>query len=143
MTTLLKFNPAQKNGINTLLDNFLKEVPVYTQENKNSPSVNITETREAFEMEINAPGRIKESFSINLDKNLLTVSYKPEATESKKEGRPIRKEFNTGTFSRSFTLDEKLISDGAIQAKYENGILFISLPKKEDVKQAARQIEIQ
>src|SRR5688572_9369002 len=82
--------------------------------------VNITETTNAYVLEMNAPGRNKEDFKINIEKNLLTVSFEKKE-ESKVEGtNSIRKEFTFESFKRSFSLDEK-IDVSNIQAKYENG----------------------
>ncbi len=91
-------------------------------------------------MEFNVPGRNKEDFKLNIEKDLLTVIY-----EKKEETQPyktIRKEFVFSSFKRSFSLDEKINAE-AIEAKYENGILKVYLPKKEEVKIAPKQISIQ
>jgi HSP20 family protein len=103
--------------------------------------VNITETTNAYVLELNAPGRNKEDFKINIEKNLLTVSFEKKE-ESKVEGtNSIRKEFTFESFKRSFSLDEK-IDVSNIQAKYENGILKIDLPKKEQAVEEPKQITI-
>jgi HSP20 family protein len=105
------------------------------------PAANVYETKYGYQLELNVPGRNKEDFNINLEKDLLTVSF-----EAKKENKPegittVRREFSVKSFKRSFSLDEK-IDVTNIQAKYENGILRIELPKKEEVKQEPKQITI-
>jgi HSP20 family protein len=102
------------------------------------PPANIKETSSTYELEVNAPGRNKEDIKINLEKGLLTVSYEQKQEEEKL----IRKEFNYQSFKRSFSLDDKINAE-AIEARYENGILKVSLPKKEEVKPAIKQIQIQ
>ena len=105
--------------------------------------VNISESENAYNLELAAPGRSKEFFSLNVEKNTLTISY-----EEKKEGtedntlKSIRKEFSTPSFKRSFTLDEKINAE-TIEAKYENGILKVTLPKKAEAKPEVKQINIQ
>lgn len=104
--------------------------------------VNITESDNGYNLAFNVPGRNKEDFKINVDKGLLTVSYEKKEEAETKELKSVRKEFSFQSFKRSFTLDEKINAEG-IEAKYENGILKVFLPKKEEVKIAPKQISIQ
>ena len=109
--------------------------------NGGSVAANVTETNDAFILELNTPGRSKDDFKINVDKDLLTVSFEKKE-EQKTEGvNIVRREYSFNSFKRSFTLDEK-IDAGNIQAKYENGILRIELPKKEQVKAEPKTISI-
>jgi len=104
--------------------------------------VNITESDNGYNLEFNAPGRNKEDFKINVDKGLLTVSYEKKEQAETNELKSIRKEFSYQSFKRSFSLDEKINAEG-IEAKYENGILKVFLPKKEEVKVAPKEIAVQ
>jgi HSP20 family protein len=135
--------PVNKNFIN-VFDELFGAFPVNpantTTANANAP-VNITENELGYHLQFNVPGRNKEDFKINLDKGLLTVSYEKKEQEENKEIKSIRKEFALHSFKRSFSLDEKVNAEG-IEAKYENGILHITLPKKEEVKIAPKQISI-
>ena len=89
------------------------------------------------------PGREKSDFKIQVDKNILTISQeKKENTETAGEVRQVRKEFGLKTFKRSFTLDEKIDVEGIV-AKYENGILKLTLPKKEVAKPRQIKVEVQ
>lgn len=106
-----------------------------------SVAANVSETPQAYVLELNVPGRNKEDFRINIDKDLLTISYEKKE-EQKVEGvNSVRREFNFNSFKRSFSLDERIDTDN-IQAKYENGILKIELPKKEQVKEEPKTIAI-
>ena len=78
---------------------------------------------------------------INVDNGLLTISYEKKESVEQKAYKTIRKEFNYRSFKRSFSLDEKINTAG-IQAKYENGVLLVLLPKKEEVKSAPKQIAV-
>lgn len=104
-------------------------------------AVNIHETTDAFHLELNAPGRSKEDFIIQVDKGLLTISYEKKEGSEEKSYKTIRKEFTYKSFKRSFSIDEQINADG-IQARYENGVLKLLLPKKEEVKNAPKQIAI-
>ena len=104
----------------------------------NKPAANIQETDEAFELDLAIPGLNKEDVKINLEKNVLTISAESTADESGYS----RREFMYNTFSRSFSLP-KTINVEKIVAKHENGILRISLPKKEKEKvKLSREIKI-
>ena len=104
-------------------------------------AVNIHETTDAFHLELNAPGRSKEDFTIQVDKGLLTISFEKKEGSEEKSYKTIRKEFTYKSFKRSFSIDEQINADG-IQARYENGVLKLFLPKKEEVKNAPKQIAI-
>ena len=100
------------------------------------PAVNIRETNEAFEVEMAAPGMKKNDFKIELEGNLLTISSETSNQTEEKEGdRYSRREFSYFSFQRSFTLAKDVLDAEKIKAKYENGILHLSIPKKEEAKQ--------
>jgi HSP20 family protein len=104
-----------------------------------TPAVNIKETDKSFELELAAPGLEKKNFKVELKEDKLTISSVHENTmEEKQETESFsRREFNYHAFTRSFVLPEKLIDKDAISASYDNGILKVSVPKKE--KAAANQ----
>jgi HSP20 family protein len=103
--------------------------------------VNIIETAEAYHLDMVAPGREKADFSISLDKNLLTISY-TKKEEVKEEGKKlIRKEFSLQSFKRTFTLSQQ-VDATKISATYVNGILTVTVAKKEVVTVAPTTIEI-
>ena len=109
----------------------------------NTPAVNVKETTEGFQVELAAPGLVKEDFNIELDNDLLIISSeKKSESESEEKGKYTRKEFSYTSFKRSFTLPETA-NVNKIEASYENGMLLIKLPKKEEAKvQPKRLIEI-
>ena len=106
--------------------------------------VNIKETGKSFELEVAAPGMDKKNFKVELTEDRLTISSVQENTEEKTEaGSYTRKEFTCQAFSRSFILPKKLIDKDAITAAYENGILNVRIPKKEEaVVHKNREIQI-
>ncbi|MCZ2100942.1 MAG: Hsp20/alpha crystallin family protein [Chitinophagales bacterium] len=107
------------------------------------PSVNITEDNDKLTLEVAAPGMDKKDFNISIDKDQLIISAEKEnQTEEKEEGQWTRKEFNYASFKRSFHLGDGINID-KIDANYENGILKLVLPKKEEAKEKApKMIEI-
>lgn len=105
------------------------------------PSVNIKETKDEFLVELAAPGMTKEDFSIELNNDVLTI--KSEQLEQRENEDYTRREFNYSTFQRSFNLNKQVVNDAKIKACYADGILKLSLPKKEEAKEKpARRIEI-
>ncbi len=106
----------------------------YSTTNTTLPSVNIKEDEEAFHVEMAAPGLEKKDFKVELNNNMLTISSeKEEEHEENEDEQFTRKEFNYQSFNRSFTLPETVESN-KIKAKYENGILKVDIPKKEEAK---------
>jgi len=101
------------------------------------PAVNIKETKNDFEVEMAAPGMKKEDFKVEVDGNTLTISS--ERSEQREENNGdekfSRREFSYQSFQRSFSLPKDVVDDDNIQASYENGVLKLRIPKKEEAKQ--------
>ena len=143
MTMVKLHSPAQKH-INNIFDELFNDLPAFgkTVNNLFSPAVNILETNDAYHLEVNAPGRQKEDFTVSVDKGLLTIGYEKKEETKSNDVKVVRREFNAQSFKRSFTVDEKINTE-AIQAKYENGLLKLLLPKKADKQQPVKTINIQ
>ena len=107
------------------------------------PAVNVSENETAFSLEVVAPGFAKGDFKLHVDEDMLTISSEAEEKHEEKEGeRMIRKEYRRSAFSRSFTLPE-IVDAEKISATYQDGLLQVSLPKKEVVeKQSKREIAV-
>lgn len=127
---------------NSIFEELFNEFPARVESKLHAPAVNIHETENAYEMELNVPGRKKEDFKINLENGLLTISFEKKEEISSNTAKTLRREFSFQSFKRSFNLDETVDADN-IQARYENGILFLTLPKKEQAKPARKEINIQ
>ena len=145
--TLVKFNnrPASKS-FNNFFEDFFQELPSILPEASlnwsNSVPVNIKETKDAFEVSLVAPGFDKADFKVNLENNLLTITAEHKGEENVEDEKMVRREYRFRSFSRSFTVDENIDAE-KIDAKYINGVLALNLPKKVEVKAAAKQITIQ
>lgn len=108
------------------------------------PSVNIKENTESFEVEVAAPGMEKQDFEITLEGNTLTISSTRKNNTEDRQENYVRREFSYQSFRRSIELAENIVDEEHIQAKYENGVLKLTIPKSEKAKkQAPRIIEIQ
>ncbi len=108
------------------------------------PAVNIKETEDSYEVEMAAPGMKKEDFRIELDNNMLTISSeKTEEHEENGKEKYSRKEFSYQSFQRSFNLPKEVVDEEKIEAHYKNGVLLLTIPKKEQAKQRPpRKIQI-
>jgi HSP20 family protein len=115
----------------------------FSSTNTTLPAVNVRETENEYELEVAAPGMKKDNFKINLDKDQLTISSEWKGEKKEKDGDYTRKEFSYQSFQRSFTIPEHLVDGEKISAKYNDGILRVILPKKEEAKpKPAREIKI-
>ena len=142
MTLVKVNNRPYGNFFGDLLNEFPGVVKSFGQDVFQFPETNIHETPDAYHLELNVPGRLKEDFKIQVDQNLLTISFeKKEEAPASEDYKTIRREFTYKSFKRSFSVENSVDVNG-IQAKYENGLLKVLLPKKDEVKQGARQINI-
>ena len=106
------------------------------------PAVNISEHKHEYLVSLAAPGMKKDDFKIDIDSNILTISSEKEENREEKEEKFTRKEYNYSSFTRSFTLPDE-VNREKIEAKYENGILQIVLPRKEEAKKGvSKQIAV-
>ena len=115
----------------------------FSTTNSTIPSVNIKETDDTFEVEVAAPGMEKKDFNITLDGTLLTIASQKESNSETKEDSYTRREFSYQSFQRTFELPKQVVDEESINARYENGLLHITIPKREEAKRKApRMIEI-
>lgn len=143
--TVVKFS----NQIPSLFERFLENAffnwsnENYSSTNTTLPAVNIKEDKDGFEVEMSAPGFEKSDFKIELNNNVLTISSEKKIeNETKEDQQFLLREFSYQSFHRSFTLPEIVESD-KITAQYQNGILSIYIPKKEEAKpKPVKRIEI-
>jgi HSP20 family protein len=148
--TLVKRNGNLLNPLPMLFDDFFNRDLFswngsnFSNTNTTIPAVNIKETAENYEVEVAAPGMSKKDFKVELDGNLLTISSeRTNQREDKEDERYSRKEFSYQSFQRTFNLQKDVVDIEKIQAKYEDGLLRLLIPKKEEAKQKPpRFIEI-
>jgi len=139
---LVKFhNPyyaANGNLIDELFDSFLSND--YHENyllNSKKPATNVFETDKDFRIELMLPGLVKDDVQLNYHKNLLTIKVEKEVKEENKEDyKYSHREFGAYNFKKSFKLPNTVDTE-KIDAKFENGILTVLLPKKEEALEKA------
>ena len=140
--SLIRF---KNSALPSLVDNFFtQDSPEFFPpfQSNSLPAVNILEQEDGFQIEMAAPGLIKEKFQINLNQNNLVISYNHEEKVEEHSGKYTRKEFRLNSFKRSFVLPQT-IDNEQISASYADGVLKLWLPKKEEAKpRPERVIEI-
>lgn len=145
--TLLKRNGSLFNQLPVLFDDFINRdsfnwgLSNFSNTNTSIPSVNIKETGDSYSVEVAAPGMMKKDFKVELEGNLLTISSeRNEEKEETGDERFVRREFSYQSFQRSFTLHKEVVDVEKIQARYEDGVLSLLIPKKEEAKQKAPRL---
>ena len=116
----------------------------YAGSNSTLPAVNIKEDANEYQLELAAPGKKKDDFHLNYENGRLTISSERKNEVEQKDGETItRREFSYQSFQRSFTVPENIVDSEKIKASYNDGILNIRLPKRDEVKpKPAKEIKI-
>ncbi len=133
----IKLSPFVKtNRLNHLFEDFFN-IPFNELKSdfaNNHPAVNVRQEADKHVIELAAPGLEKGDFDISVEKNLLTI--KADKTKKDEDEKPkySRREFDYQSFKRVFNLPKTVDTNG-IDGKYENGVLYLSLPKKEEAKE--------
>lgn len=148
--TLVRFGnsrtgfPALPGLMETLLGTELFDNLNFSGSGNSLPAVNVKETANDFIVEVAAPGMTKEDFKIKLENNVLSISSEKEERNVEKTdtNNYTRREFSYQSFQRSMVLPAGVEAD-KIKAAYKDGILSVSIPKKEEVKaKPSRMIEV-
>ncbi len=139
---LIRFNQHPVSMLSELLEDFDRNFYSNTERTGMMPAVNIREREDHFLLELAAPGMKKDDFKIKLDNNVLTISSEQKEESEETQEKFTRKEFHYQSFSRSFTLPKSIDLD-KIKADYNNGVLSLNMPKREEAKVAInREIAI-
>ena len=127
----------------TVFDDFLKpwnewfdNGGLFSGRTMTMPAVNIVENKDDYKVSLAVPGMKKEDFNIDVEGNMLTISCEKEADKEEKEHQYTRREYSYSSFTRTFTLPQE-VNREKIEAKYEDGVLKIMLPKREEAKKLA------
>jgi HSP20 family protein len=137
MRTLVKTQCGAPANNRFFFDDFFGKEFFKTDFVKSNPAVNVKEDESQYSLELAAPGLQKEDFKVELQEGVLAVSAerKTETTEGDSKSNYTRKEFSYHSFKRSFSLDTETIDAESIAARYENGVLHVSIPKKAKVEE--------
>ena len=135
--TLVRVNPGRnlrrRPSFFTDFDRVFDELLNGTVATKYQPDANVIETGDGFQLELATPGLGKKDLNVKVEKDILTISAEV-AQELPEDAKVRTKAFSYHNFKRSFQLPET-VDAGAITAKYENGILKLFIPKKEEAKE--------
>ncbi|MBT1696724.1 Hsp20/alpha crystallin family protein [Fulvivirgaceae bacterium PWU4] len=151
MKTLVRTNGNLFPAIPSLLNDFLTDdwfdssLANWRSSGATLPAVNVRETNDDFSIEVAAPGMKRDDFKVELDNNVLTISSEREDNREKKDsdGNYTRREFSYQSFQRSFSLPENKVEGDKIAARYVDGILHVTVPKREEAKvKPAKQIKV-
>lgn len=130
---------------NFLFDDFITKDWFESEHRQNRvssmPKVNILESDTHYTIQMAAPGLKKEDFKLDFKQGQLSIERELEESSSVKEERYTLKEFTYGSFKRNFTLP-KITTKEDIEASYEDGILSITIAKRQPQKIEVSQIEI-
>ena len=144
MLTLAKKNGNSSSFVPSIWNDLFERefFPTPKLEDFSIPAVNVRETEDSHIMELAVPGMKKSDFKVELDNDTLVISAEKKNEQEENEKGYTRKEFNYSSFRRSFSLPNTVESD-KIDASYKDGLLTITIPKKEEAKQKpARLIKI-
>lgn len=146
MKRLVRFSPSSdlhtlQREIDQVFDSFLPSRGSNrgTTESGWTPRVDLSETDNAYLIQLDVPGVAREDFNINFQDGMLTVSGERKTEETKEDESYVRVERSRGRFYRSFSLP-KTVDAEQIKADYKNGVLTIDIPKAEETK--PRRIDV-
>ncbi len=140
MNSMIRFSPGSElrrmqHEIDRLFNGFLPTANRNTATDSATwtPRVDLAETNDAYEIQLDVPGIDKKDISINFQDKTLTISGERNSEEKTEDKTFVRVERTFGKFSRTFRIASAIKSD-KIKASYKNGVLLIHVPKAEEVK---------
>ena len=139
---LVRFNKPRHNANSILIDelfnNYFKNDyhANYMNNCTKSPASNVFETEKEFKIEVLLPGFEKDNVQLNFQNHLLTIKASKQEEETSKELKYVHREFGVDDFEKQYRIP-KSVEDKKISAKFENGVLYIELPKKEEALEKA------
>lgn len=143
MKTIVRHQRPHLQTLPNVFDELFQDWAQGSTVKSKSVSVNVIENEDEYKIEVIAPGFDKSDFNIDLDNNLLTISTETKEHSEDVQLKYTRREYHFEAFKRSFELPENTVEAENISAKYDAGVLNITLPKKEEVKpQPIKKIEI-
>ncbi|HNS12182.1 MAG TPA: Hsp20/alpha crystallin family protein [Bacteroidia bacterium] len=142
--SLVKKNSERLPAFKSLLSDFFESENLSMRDlfqKEWIPAVNVSETEKEYEIEMAVPGMTKNDFKVKVEDGVLSISSEKKEEKEDKKKNYTRREFSYRSFDRSFTLPENATSDD-VKAKYEDGILKLSIGKKKNAVSNAKQISV-
>lgn len=125
------------------MDRFFDDDWLSLKSSANVPSANVKENEKSFDIEMATPGLSKKDIDVSVDNNILTISAEKEDEKQDENENYTRREFNYNAFSRSFSLPDS-VEANKVKADYQEGVLHINIPKKEEAQQKSKKkIEVE
>ncbi len=141
--SLIKRNNGDRPFYPSILDDLLNTGFSAFEDRRGLPALNIKEDDQELSLELRVPGMNKEDIHLDYNDGILTISgERNEEKEEKDKEKYLRREFSSYSFHRSFELPEDRYDVAKAQAAYKDGILEVTLPKKEQKDKVSRQIEV-
>ncbi len=145
MTLVRRFNPELPD-LGNVFDDFFGSnfsAPVFSSGKTSVPAVNVKENQDKFLIEVAVPGMKKEDFKIEVNNNVLTISAEAKKEDQSADDGYTRREFHYASFCRSFAIPKNEVDDSKVEAAYKDGLLTITLHKRDEVKpKPSRMIQI-
>lgn len=139
---IVNWNNGFFPSVNSLFDDILSRNNWPSREVEVSiPAVNVSESDDAYTLELVAPGKSKEDFNIQVKNNSLIISSETEHSEEEETKQYTRKEYNFSSFRRQFQLPPNA-TDEHITANYENGLLTVTVPKQQKSLVEGKSIQV-
>lgn len=140
---LMKKNNETRTFYPSILDELLNTGLSTFEDRRGVPALNVKEDDNELLLEFRVPGMNKEDIHLDYNDGILTVSgERNEEREEKDKDKYVRREFSSYSFQRSFELPEDRYDVINAQAAYKDGILEVTLPKKEQKDKVSRKIEV-
>jgi HSP20 family protein len=142
--SLVKWNPESSffPSLPTWMDDFFPENSFKSaMKGVSVPAINVKESKDAFKLDVAAPGFKKEDFKLEVKNGYLTISGESKEEKEDKDETFTRREYSYNSFSRSFSLPENVNGDN-VEAKYSDGVLKVTLPKKKADEKPVKQITV-
>ncbi len=127
------------NGFDDMFDNsWMPKMSV------TAPAINVKENKDEYDIELAAPGTTKEDFNVNLDNDgnlVIKMEHKDNKKDENKKEHYLRREFSYSNYEQALTLPED-VETGKIEAKVENGVLHVTLPRTHKAEKETKRIEV-
>ena len=127
------------NGFDDMFDNsWMPKMSV------TAPAINVKENKDEYDIELAAPGTTKEDFNVNLDNDgnlVIKMEHKENKKDENKKEHYLRREFSYSNYEQALTLPEDVETD-KIEAKVENGVLHVTLPRTHKAEKETKRIEV-
>lgn len=127
------------NGFDDMFDNsWMPKMSV------TAPAINVKENKDEYDIELAAPGTTKEDFNVNLDNDgnlVIKMEHKDNRKDENKKEHYLRREFSYSNYEQALTLPED-VETGKIEAKVENGVLHVTLPRTHKAEKETKRIEV-